>query len=73
MKKFKSVLYWFGYIAVNLLAYNLFALIVVMCLALPNTILSGFIAWTLIICGMLFAADDDALAKYKDLFGGARK
>lgn len=73
MKKLANVLYWLGYIAVNLLAYNLFALILVMCLALPDTALSGFIAWTLIICGVLFASDDETLAKYKDLFGGARK
>ena len=68
MKKFFTLLYWIGYIAVNLLAYNLFALIIVMSLALPNTLLSGFFAWSLIICMILFAADDATLANFKDLF-----
>jgi hypothetical protein len=68
MKKFVATLYWIGYIAVNLLAYNLFALIIVMSLALPNSILSGFFAWSLIILMMLFAADDETLKKFKDLF-----
>ena len=68
MKKFLTALYWIGYIAVNLMAYNLFALIIVMSLALPNSILSGFFAWSLIICMILFAADDATLAKFKDLF-----
>lgn len=68
MKKFLIALYWIGYIAVNLMAYNLFALIIVMSLALPNTLLSGFFAWSLIICMILFAADDATLAKFKDLF-----
>ena len=73
MKKLKNTLYWIGYIIVTLLAYNLFALIIVMSLALPDSTLSGFAAWTLIICMMLFAADDETLAKFKDLFGGERK
>ena len=69
----KNILYWLGYIAVNLLAYNLFALIIVMSLALPDSTVSGFAAWSMIILMMLFAADDETLAKYKDLFGGERK
>ena len=68
MKKFLTAIYWIGYIAVNLLAYNLFALILVMSLGLPNTIVSGFFAWSMIIIMMLFAADDATLAKFKDLF-----
>ena len=68
MKKFLNTLYWLGYIAVNLVAYNLFALLLAMSFALPNNILSGLFAWSLIICMMLFAADDATLAKFKDLF-----
>ena len=73
MKKLKNTLYWIGYIIVTLLAYNLFALIIVMSLALPDSTVSGFVAWSVIICMMLFAADDETLAKFKDLFGGGRK
>lgn len=59
MKKVKSFFYWLGVLAFYLVGYSVFGMIVGMLLKLPNTMFSGFVAWSVIICGLLFTADDE--------------
>lgn len=67
MKNVKSFFYWVGVLIANLAAFNLFALIIAMLLKLPNVMASGFVAWSVIICCLVFAAEDETRETIKGL------
>lgn len=66
MKNIKSTLYWIGFLAAYLAAFMLFGLIVAFVFKLPDNMVGGMLSYSLIICGLLFAADDETreLVKY---------
>lgn len=59
MKKFKSFLCWIGLLVSYLFGFTVFGVIIAMLLKLPNVMLSGFVAWAVMICCLVFGADDD--------------
>ena len=59
MKKFKSFLYWIGLLVSYLFGFTVFGIIIAMLLKLPDRMLSGFVAWAVMICFLLFGAEDD--------------
>ena len=67
MKKFKSVLYWIGILVSYLFGFTVFGVIVAMLLKLPNVMLSGFVAWAIMICCVLYGADDETRENIKKL------
>lgn len=67
MKKVPSALYWLAILIAYLLAFTLFGIIIALSFGLPNTLLGGFASWSLIICFLLFAADDETRNTIKKL------
>ena len=59
MEKVKSCLYWLGVLVSYLAGFTLFGMIIVFMLHLPaDSMFSGFIAWSFIVCAFLFTDDD---------------
>lgn len=67
MKKFKSVLYWIGLLLFYLFGFTVFGVIIAMLLKLPDKLLSGFLAWGIMICCVLFGAEDETRDAIKKL------
>lgn len=67
MKKLKNSVFWIGVLAIHLVAFVLFGLIIALSLNLPDTMLGGMTSLSLVICGLIFAADDEDRALLKRL------
>lgn len=59
MKKLKSRLYWIAVLVSYLLAFTLFGIIIAVVFGFPDSLIGGFASWSLIICFLLFGADDE--------------
>ena len=59
MKKFKSCFYWIAVLVSYLLAFTLFGIIIAVVFGFPDSLIGGFASWSLIICFLLFGADDE--------------
>lgn len=59
MKKFKSCLYWIAVLVSYLLAFTIFGIIIAVVFGFPDSLLGGFASWSLIICFLLFGAEDE--------------
>ena len=74
MKKIKEGLYWIAVLISYLVAFTLFGMIVVFLLRMPvDSMFSGFAAWSILICCMLFGAEEETLDMIKDFIRGNRK
>lgn len=66
-EKMKSALYWLGFLLSYMVSLMVFGMIVAFIFHLPNTMVGGMLAYTLIACGMLFTAEDETLEIIKYL------
>ena len=67
MKKFKSSIYWIGVSVSYLLAFSLFGIIIAVVFGFPDSLLGGFASWSLIICFLLFGAEDKTREAVKNI------
>ena len=67
MKKFKSSIYWIGVLVSYLLAFSLFGIIIAVVFGFPDSLLGGFASWSLIICFLLFGAEDKTREAVKNI------
>ena len=67
MKKLKSSIYWIGVLVSYLLAFSLFGMIIAVVFGFPDSLLGGFASWSLIICFLLFGAEDKTREAVKNI------
>ena len=67
MKKLKSSIYWTGVLVSYLLAFSLFGIIIAVVFGFPDSLLGGFASWSLIICFLLFGAEDKTREAVKNI------
>ena len=67
MEKFKSSIYWIGVLVSYLLAFSLFGIIIAVVFGFPDSLLGGFASWSLIICFLLFGAEDKTREGVKNI------
>ena len=67
MKKLKSSIYWIGVLVSYLLAFSLFGIIITVVFGFPNSLMGGFASWSLIICFLLFGAEDETREAIKNI------
>ena len=67
MKKLKSSIYWIAVLVSYLLAFSLFAIIIAVVFGFPDSLLGGFASWSLIICFLLFGAEDETREAVKNI------
>lgn len=71
MKKVTNCLYWVAVLVSYLVGFTLLGMIVVFMLQLPpDNMFSGLVAWDVMICIMVFAADEKTLEMLKKFAGG---
>ena len=74
MKRIKESLYWIAVLISYLLAFTVFGMIIVFLLKLPpDSMFSGFVAWSLIACMVLFTADEKTLEMLKKFAKGDKE
>ena len=61
MENLRSKLYWIGVLIAYLTAFLLFGVIIALSFGLPDTMVGGLLAYSFIICGLIFGSDDETL------------
>ena len=67
MKKLKSSIYWIGVLVSYLLAFSLFGIIIAVVFGFPDSLLGGYAPCSLIICFLLFGAEDKTREAVKNI------
>lgn len=67
MKKLKSSIYWIATLISYLLAFSIFGIIIAVVFRFPDSLIGGFASWSLIICFLLFGAEDKTREAIKNI------